>query len=423
MIALFGSIFYVASFSYLVAQSEFFGSIGLSKKTVAVLALMKMLAGIAYIYIQCNVIGSGDILLYFRDGQIIFNELFQNPANYFRLTFGLNNTSISPQIANTVYEMGFWGDTSAYLIVRFNALVSLFSFGNIYIHGIFSGFLSFVGCFLLAKAFKTQLNASKLALLAIFLFPSVFLWTSGIHKEFVSTLALGVIVYNFFQFFHSHSYKNAGSFLLGFALLFLVREHIAALLVPCLISYTIYHHTKFNPLMVFGGVYLLLAITFIAVPIPFTDGTAIDLILNKKELFKSLKTGNTHIELNDYSDLKGILFQIPQALYNTTIRPVFSEANTFLLKVASVESFLFTVLLLFSIVYLPFYKGKPVAFLVFFLAFGISYLVVTGLIVPNIGAILRYRSLAILMLTPLIFTILSEKFTFFKKLTSFFNKC
>lgn len=115
--------------------------------TIVGFALLKMIFGIFYILYHEKIQHGGDIFLYFRDGQIIFNEIYNNPIYFLQLTFGFNNNEAPENVSTAIEEMGFWRDTAAYTVVRFNAIFSLVSFGNIYIHGIFSGFLSFIGCF------------------------------------------------------------------------------------------------------------------------------------------------------------------------------------------------------------------------------------------------------------------------------------
>jgi hypothetical protein len=415
-------IFYLFVLSFLVYRTEFFKICGFSGKAITSLALIKMLAGIAYIFAHTQWINSGDIALYFRDSQIILEQIHTDWKIFFRLVFGPNKTEILPHLAEAIYKMGFWGDTAAYTVVRFNAVFSLFSMGNIYVHGIFSGFLSFIGCILIAKCFENALKNIALSSLSVFLFPSVLFWTSGMHKEFVSTFALGLICFGFFKLFESIRLKYVFLLLIGYTILFLVREHIASLLIPCFIAFAITRKTNVRPVAVYGMVYLIIAAVFILIPIPFAGGTITELILNKKDLFNSLKTGNTHLELGQYSSLSDIIIHIPQALFNTTFRPLITEANTPLLTIASFESMVFGIMLIFSLSILIQLPSESKPFLLFFLFFGISYLIVTGLIVPNTGAILRYRSIALIALIPAIFHILSVKINFFNQIDAKWHK-
>lgn len=363
--------------------------------------LLKMIFGIIYILYHEKIQQGGDIFLYFRDGQIIFNEIYKNPIHFLQLTFGINNIEAPENLSNAIQEMGFWRDTAAYTVVRFNAIFSLVSFGNIYIHGIFSGFLSFIGCFFLTKTFKPYTRNLLLLGTIIFLLPTLLFWTSGIHKEFICTFSFGLIVYGLFNFYNKQKIAYLLLFLFSFGLLALVRIHIALLILPSALGLLATLFINKKPIIIFSIIYLIVIISAYFIEIPFTDGNLIDNILHKKQLFEALKTGNSHIEINQFNNLLGLIKSIPQAFFNTILRPHFFEIKTIYAFFASLESFFFFVSFMGFVLYFRFLNTKQRTFALFFLSFGLSYLIVTGLIVPNIGAILRYRSIAMLALVPM----------------------
>ena len=95
------------------------------------------------------------------------------------------------------YNFGLINDNQT--IIRFNALIQFFSFGNYQIHNILFNLLSFTGLLAIWKFFKTKFEVKKwMLLLSLFLFPTVLLWTSGVLKESILIFALGFFLYFFF---------------------------------------------------------------------------------------------------------------------------------------------------------------------------------------------------------------------------------
>ena len=104
---------------------------GITRWAWVCILLAKCLLAIVYINLHYELFNGGDTWKYVRDGQIIFETLAEDPLKYLRLTFGPNNTELTPWLAPEIDAMGFWGDTSAYSVVRFNALANLSTWASI----------------------------------------------------------------------------------------------------------------------------------------------------------------------------------------------------------------------------------------------------------------------------------------------------
>tara|TARA_B110000495_G_C23012653_1_gene599170 strand:- start:1268 stop:2194 length:927 start_codon:yes stop_codon:yes gene_type:complete len=288
------------------------------------------------------------------------------------------------------------------MLVRFNALVRLFSLGNIYIHSLFAGFLSFVGSFHLLKVFETQFKTSKIILYSIFLSPSLFFWTAGIHKEFISILALGFILYNFFKLVEQfNKAKNILIFSIGILLFFYTRNYMLLALIPSIIAFSIHKvfHVRFQRAVYFS---LLVLIGFLNFQkIPSYSKTGFEVIVEKRSQFEDLKTGNTSIELAPIEPtFISLMKNSPKALFNAIARPHFGDVKSFFLALASIESFIIS--LLFVMAFFNFHKlnFNESNLVLFMLIYAFSLLLIIGWIVPNLGAIVRYRSISLIILIP-----------------------
>lgn len=372
-----------------------------------------MLTGVLYVYITLYYTNGGDIFEYFKDGNLIYNQLKINPSNYFKLCFFPNNVSSYPLgTEQVIKEMGYWGDSGAYMIVRFNALVRPLSLGNIYIHSLFAAFLSFIGSFLLLKVFETQFKASKIVLYSIFLSPSILFWTSGPHKEFVSVLALGLILFHYFNLINrNYKPKNILFFIIGLLLFFFTRNYMLLALIPSLFAFTVHKvfHFRFDRVVYIS---LILFIGFLNFQkIPSYNKTGFEVIVEKRGQFEDLKGGITAIELDPIEpNFYSLIKNSPKALFNTIVRPHFGDIKSSFLALTSIESLVFSLMFIMSFFYFKKLNAKENNLVIFMLLYSISLLLIIGWIVPNIGAIIRYKSISLIIMTPtLLFVVLKNK--------------
>lgn len=380
-----------------------------------------MLFGIFYIFTHKYLLSGGDIFGYFKDAEIAYHTLQSNPILYLKLVFLPNNVHITEDISASVYEMGYWGDTGAYMLVRFNAIIRLISFGNIYIHGIFSAFFSFIGCYLIARTFEKNVKSNKWVSLSVFVFPSLLFWTSGIHKEFVSVLALGLILYHFFELTQrANNLKHIFWFVIGLLFFFLTRNYMLMSILPSLMTLTMHRFFKirFRRSVFFS---LVIFIGFLSYQkIPGYHKTGFEVILEKRKQFEDLNFGTTSLILDKIEPNFVSLFKnSPKALYNTLLRPMSLNLKTEFLLIASLENLMIMFLIIVALTQFHKLSKKESNFVVFMLLYAFSLLLIIGWIVPNVGAILRYRSIAFAVLIPTIVFVASKSNIYKKTLAKF----
>ncbi len=397
-------LFYVGLIAYGIHRLPLFTINGLSKKFILFLFLLKICAGLIYVYFSTHIIKAGDIMMYYSDSQLIYAHLRHGDIlTFLQLSIGLNNVPVTENIASTVDSMGFWRDTSAYMVVRFNALVNVLTLGSgIYANAVFFAFTSFLGSFLFAKVLAKKLQAKTSVLLAVFLTPSVWYWTAGSHKESLCVALVACILYSLFYLIHIKKFIAIILALASFVLLFYTRFFIAAMLIPSLMAYYMYRVKRtWHPLLVFTSVFIALGGLSYLTPKILGIPNLVDAVLAKKQLYEALDNGNTAIDLGVYEEsYLGIIVNLPQALFNTIVRPHFLDIHSLFLGLASLESLLITILLITALFYVKNCSWDQQAIVFLLLTFGMTYLLLTGLIVPNLGAILRYRSVALFFLVP-----------------------
>ncbi len=396
-------LFYIILLALLVWRVKLFRGEGIPAWVWVGILVVKCILAIAFVEIHFSFFNGGDTINYLRDGKIIFKTLGEDPLKYLRLTFGPNDTAVTEWIAPQINAMGYWTDTSAYSVVRFNALVNLFTWGNNWANAVFFAFLSYCGILLLYKAFKPLISNNWLVLGALLCVPSVWFFTSGIHKEAMALFTLSLAMYGMSRIYLiGWLPKYMLYVLLGLAGTFIIRDFLVLLLLPLLLAQIL------SPVFDNGRVNIYLSIIactlIIGSYMPLSNKqTILQQIAGKQEQFTALRAGNSNIPLPAIEPtLIGLAKNVPYSLYNQFVAPYNLSKNSHLYWLAIIDHTWFLLLFVIGLFSIrkPLLEKPPLLTALFF---GLMLLVLIGLIVPNIGAILRYRSLAIpFILLPLL---------------------
>ena len=142
---------------------------------------------------------SADAGAFMSESKILNDVFYQSPGDYFKLLTGFGNQEALVQ--QYLMETHHW-DSGAQAIIsdnrnimRFHSLVHFFSFGEAAIHVIIMCFISLIGIKQLFLGLKerTTIQSSSLFLILL-LFPSILFWTSGILKEPLLFLGIGLFI-------------------------------------------------------------------------------------------------------------------------------------------------------------------------------------------------------------------------------------
>ena len=86
--------------------------------------------------------------------------------------------------------------SDSHFLIRFNAIILLFSFGYFNVHTIFAAFVSFIGQMGLCHFVENNFKSIHIRhILAIFIIPSVVFWSSNVLKEFLLVFGIGIFIY------------------------------------------------------------------------------------------------------------------------------------------------------------------------------------------------------------------------------------
>jgi hypothetical protein len=429
------TILYSLLFIYLIYRLPFFKIEGSGWKSLTAVFILKIAAGLVMYFIYTYYYtdrSTADIFRYFDDSKVMYDALWKHPLDYIKMLTGIGNDSTYFDLYYKnmnnwyrVFESNIYNDS--HTIIRFNAVLRLFSFGYFNVHTVFMCFLSLTGLVALYKFFVTFLSDRKRELFfAIFLLPSVLFWGSGVLKEAILLFGMGMLLYNIDKLTRQMVNVWAIVWLL-FSLLLLIytKYYIFIIMVPLLVAFLWCKYTGNRLcLLKYTAVLLVYILVGLNIHLIFPGYNMLEIIAQKQNDFiglaKAMQSGSLLTEKLMQPDLLSQLRDAPFAFYNTLVRPYIFEADSFLILFSALENLMIFAIILLCLI---FFRWKipqlPVLFLCLF--FFIGTYTLTGLTTPVMGAMVRYKVPAMPFL--LIFFImmlnkgkLYEKLPFFKKI-------
>ncbi len=410
------TITYSALFIFLIHKMSFFNADGISKRGFTILFILKLFFGFmlwAIYTFYYTERATADIYKYFDDSKVIFDSLKTNPFDYFKMLFGIKNNT--PAFDQYYSQMNFWAQKSgasiyndSHTIIRFNALVRLFSFGYYNVHTVVICFLSLIGLTAIYKTFVNELQNKKRELLfAVFLLPSVLFWGSGVLKEGLILFTLGLFIYYSSKLFR----LRALIFFMGAALLLALSKFYVWVAVLPSIAILIWSNLSRSK-KIFLNYFLILIFTgTIGLNIDSFSNIQNPLVtLSQKQLeFIQLANGELRDSNNNpIPPAKSVIIinkldptfysfirNSPQALINTTLRPYLWEVRSPMMLLAAMESMLLLFMLALILFFIQPLKNIKWKYVLFCLSFVCLQFLIIGETTPILGAIARYRMIAL----------------------------
>ena len=400
---------YIFLIIYFIFKSEFYDSALFPKYIPILIFISKFIAGIGVYLIYTYFYGaraSSDIFKYFDDGNIIHSSLSQNPLDYFRMITGIG--ADAHHLDKYYNTCCFWHKEFNYglindnrIVIRFNAIVRLFSLGNIHIHTLLMSFISFTGLWGIFKTFETQFNKQKwLLVIVVFFFPSVYFWTSGVLKEGILMFAFGIFLYHFSQLIKtSNIIKPIIWIIITLLILLLSKFYVLIAAIPGLLFIVIIkrYNKKYFTIKLIGVVVIFIVLSLFSKPligISFTE-----VLANKQHDFinyiNSMNSVGSKIEIPLLEpSLKSFLTNSPSAFFRTLFRPSIFEITNIMSLMAAIENFIISLSLVLTAIFFS-KKNLLNPWLWFSILFTIIIFTLSGLTTPVLGALVRYKAPAL----------------------------
>jgi hypothetical protein len=377
---------------------------------------------------------TGDIFKFYDDAKHIYQALPEHPLHYVQMVTGINTdaTYLKPYYSQMHNWYKPWEGAKFHdnkLIIQFNALVYLFSFGYYNVHTVFICFLSLIGLTGIYKTFSSVLVYKRRELaVAVFLVPSVLFWASGVLKEGIIVFALGMLMYHLYQWLYDETKKWRSFFLffLSAILLLLAKMYVFVAIAPVIVSLIIVKKTSNKRVFLkFLSVHFLFFILAVNVYRLHIDWNTL-LFLHQKQM-GFLQTAMTdkagsYIPINYLKpEVMSLIRNTPQALFNTLFRPHLFESTSPFIAFSALENLFLLIVLIIAITFFkkPDEDKLPLFFTCVFFVFMLSLLI--GLVTPVLGSIVRYRiPLIPFYIIALIIVVDKNKLT--RRISSFMNR-
>lgn len=387
-------ILYFIAGCFLIQRLSFVKQSGLSNKTILLLFTIKIAAGcivglINYYlfhnltdYDGFNQWGRFEYRLLMSDPQVFFTDIFK--SNY-------------PEYGEYLGSSGsYWNDLRANIIYKFLAFLNIFSRGNYYVNSLLLNFISFLGHIALFRAFKDVYPEKKIEIIiGVFLLPSLLYFGSGIHKDLFVFAALCVFCYAlYFSLEKTFTPRKTIYIILSFAVILLIRNFIAIILLPCALAWIVSQRYRIRPVRVFTALVVagLIATAFLHLYSQKLD--PLQVVVNKQQAFLALGRGNTQYENDTLQPaVKSFMNATPKALRHSFLSPYPGEFNNLYTNLFAAEMILYVILFLLMLM-LPVLTGsRSSEFIVFGIFFTFLIFLFTGYTITAAGALVRYRSI------------------------------
>ena len=386
----------------------FIKNAGISSGTLLGLFLLKIFAGIAIGWIAIHIYGPGND--YWDNNDFAREEyqlLFSNPGKYFTNLFIPDGYSEGYGGLFSSYN-SFWNDLENNIIIKLVSVFNIFSRGDYYINSLFFNFIIFIGHVIFYRLFiKIFPGRNLLVIIGCFLLPSTLYFSSGIHKDGLVFLMLAVLIYSVYESVLKEHFniRRVLLIIVSLALLFLLRNFICLALLPALFAWILVSKTKWPAIPVFAVVYLLCSLLVFNIDAVVNKIKPLQIIIARQSEYLKLKKAATQTELTPLQPtFTSFASNAPQAINHSFLRPYIWELQVKSILPLSIELLGYQFLLLLLI----FFRRKDFdhaqkPFLLFACFFVISVFLMIGYIVPNLGSLVRYRSLYLpLIITPVL---------------------
>ena len=425
-------ILYFLFFSWGVYRWKFFNIQGLSRKFLLSAFITKILAGclLTFVYTYYYEVRlEADTFRYFDDSYHLHRAAFEDPKAYFRMLFGIDDgKDLMPYLDSMnnwfpAERTTFYNDNRT--VIRINAFIRWFSFGNYYVHLLVFSFLAFYGLTFIYKAFHRYFPGKKTWLgLILFFTPSIVFWSSGILKEGPLLFIFGITLNVLNKVFTKRAYWQH-YILLVFCFLFLfhLKFYVGILLIPAATGYlwivhpkgphpiikTVVNFASYYGVAVLWHIYNWNWSLFTVLKWKRQDFLGLAQSMNAKSV---IRTG--HLEDTPISFLKNF----SQGFLNAIVRPLPWEIYSIALLPNILENCLIILFILICIFFGKRSNFQSIGY--FFFMYAFALLTIVGMVTPIMGSLVRYKIPAIPFL--LMFFLLFLKKEKSKKLLLLFNK-
>ncbi len=412
-------LFYAALLTILIVKWRFFRIRRINRFLILGVFYLKLLAGagLTILYSQhYEDRGTGDTFRFFDDA-LIMHECFHEEdfITYTKLLTGIGfrDDAVAMEYYNRMthlerpHSTGYVNDNAT--MIRGNAILMHLSRGHYAIHLLFWCFMAMMGLTALLRLLVTYFPRKRVAMFcSVYLLPTVVFWGSGVLKEPIMLLGLGLFLLGFFRYlFEEWKPKHMIYIVIGVFFLAVSKGYILYLITPAIFGLLLVKLSRGRRFWLWFSIPHMLLVLLVGLSAVANDPLdLIGKIVWKQAAFYNeaeLSGAGSLIDIPRIEGAADIFLNAPAALINTYLRPWIWEGGNILYLPAGLENM--ALLICFMVMLWNFRRpyGLAIPIIAFALSFVLLLGIVMGSVVPVLGALVRYKMPALIFLFAFIF--------------------
>ena len=425
------TFFYLLLFNFLIYRLKKFQFSNFKPFVSVALFNLKFVVGLFIWFIYTfyyTDVQNNDVHKFYSDALILRNVANESPKDFVQIVIGINSSdSSSMQYCATMKNWQRNFDEAPFnenrTIIRLNALLMFLSFKTYFVHILFMCFISLVGWILLTNSIMAFSDVrNSVLVLPVMLLPSVLFWTSGVLKEPLLVLGLGLFINGVlsFKFQVSNSLLKAT---MGFIIILFTKFFVLACLFPAVIAFIISRGDLGGKNIVLKYVSINIMLLLFAFNIHYViPRINLQQMLVNKQTHSIKEAGyfkaGSAIQIPPLNaDAISILKTAPVGIWNTLTRPYLWEGKNIMMLASALENVVIIGFILCCICFGDWRNSINLNLFLFLLTCSLTYFALIGICTPVLGNLVRYKApfLPILMFAFILCLkpkAVSEKFSF-----------
>jgi len=353
--------------------------------------IVKIIAGVSVGLLYRYYYTGGDTWDYFFQAEKLSNIAFQSWSNFAKLFFYSDYQLVD--------GFAFDNQPRAALMVKMVSLVNLITHSNYWITSAYFSFFSFVGVWAFSSWVYKTFTYGKMAVLALFIWPSFVFWSSGILKESIAVGLIFWIIANYFAMMDTKSFRKIFTLIIAIYLLFLIKYYFAIVLFVVLLVHRVVSLTSLHKKSLLQQ---MLAWVFLLVSGLLVGGflhpnlepyNILGVVIKNNMAFAKLSNVHSLVHFIDIEpEWAWLLINSPKALFAGLFMPLGFNKESLVYSIYTLENWLLVLLFLRGVMFLKLANLKHNSTLILS---SIAYITMLAIFLtlstPNLGTLSRYK--------------------------------
>lgn len=383
-------IVFCAVMGWSIYRLPFVRKTRLANKEIILLIALKIAVALVFAMLVEDNKLAGDYSFNNNLGIQEFEILKTNPT-LFLTDFGQNNNQELGELFSA--EKSFWDDLAGNIMAKTLAIFNLFTQGNFYLNAVLFSLLGFLASVALYRVGINHGYSKPATLICSFFLISCLGFTAAIHKDTIVFFAMATSIFQICRLSNGWKPKNVVYLLLTMLLLFSMRNYIVVCFIPAALIYMWSKNNCLSKVSIL--VFASLACLVLASQYLSPNKNLSTILTIRQGQYLALSKGGSDLGITPLdNNLSSVFANLPEAIWNVSMSPLQLLSSNPILIFWSVEISIYLLVILFGTYLFITKKYKiEMRLALFYWTISIAAFLIIGLIVPNAGAITRYRAI------------------------------